>query len=260
LFIFSISPQLKKICEFSRDYLSPLHVSTNQKVLFSSHSSFSEMESAQQPWLKRIRSNLEKGVYEELVGAPGNSQSDDKLDQDVAKDVPRSFGGKPSTVEEQAAMTEVLTAFGRYEKGVGYTQGMGFIVCFALRQQGNVFTLETKENAFWLLVDAASRVPEGFFARAAHDEVLVFEEIVRNHAPAITDHLRDDLQSALCYLIPRWFLSLYVFTMPEETTLRIWNEILFPFPESEQQVSDYTKSLSFCSRHTLLAYSQKSEW
>jgi len=191
-----------------------------------------------EPWVKRVKSLRKPGLYPSLLG-PLEVEADDhsgnnnkhatKLAQDVAKDVPRSFGGRASTDDEQAALSEVLTAYGRYEAGEGYTQGMGFIVYFALQRQGSLSPL-AKENAFWLLVDASRRVPEGFFSRAAHDEILVFEEVVKEFAPAIKQHLGDNLRSALCYLIPRWFLSLFVFAMTETMTLRLWNEVLFPYP------------------------------
>ena len=103
--------------------------------------------------------------------------------------------------------------------------------------------MKAREYAFWLLVDSAKRLPKGFFARAAHDEVYIFEEFVRLYVPAFRDHLKEELLSALCYLIPRWFLSFFVFCMPESMTLALWNHVLFPFPAVENKSTKYDLAL-----------------
>ena len=71
-------------------------------------------------WIKRVKSIADENVYARLRTKTETNTS--SLNEQVSRDVPRSFGGKEASSLQQEALTEVLTAFSKYEGGEGYVR------------------------------------------------------------------------------------------------------------------------------------------
>ncbi|XP_069323900.1 growth hormone-regulated TBC protein 1 isoform X3 [Eulemur rufifrons] len=119
----------------------------------------------------------------------------------------------------QQALYNVLVAYGRHDRGVGYCQGMNFIAGCLILVTGD------EEVSFWLLDALVGRIlPDyygpGMLGLRTDQEVL--GELVRTKLPAVGALLdRHGVPWAL--LVSRWFVCLFVDVLPVETVLRIWD-------------------------------------
>ncbi|XP_075865721.1 growth hormone-regulated TBC protein 1 isoform X3 [Microcebus murinus] len=119
----------------------------------------------------------------------------------------------------QKALFNVLVAFGRHNRGVGYCQGMNFIAGYL------ILVTRDEEESFWLLDALVGRIlPDyygpGMLGLKTDQEVL--GDLVRAKLPAV-GALLDRHGVLWALLVSRWFICLFVDVLPVETVLRIWD-------------------------------------
>ncbi|XP_012518272.1 PREDICTED: growth hormone-regulated TBC protein 1 [Propithecus coquereli] len=160
------------------------------------------------------------GYYHRLLQGEG----DPGLEEAVSTDLNRTFPDNVrfrKTAEPclQKALYNVLVAYGRHDRGVGYCQGMNFIAGYL------ILVTKDEEESFWLLDALVGRIlPDyygpGMLGLKTDQEVL--GELVRAKLPAVGALLdRHGVPWAL--LVSRWFICLFVDVLPVETVLRIWD-------------------------------------
>ena len=141
-------------------------------------------------------------------------------------------------------MKRVLLAFARYNKAIGYCQGLNILTAVIL----DVVDMN-EEYAFMILIYLIDSILPNFFAnnlRALAVDMAVFREWLRAHHAKLHAHLQK-LQSSsqdasgtiyepplLNVFTIQWFLTLFATCLPRSVVLRVWdalmiegNEVLF---------------------------------
>uniref|UniRef100_A0A8C0WES5 Growth hormone-regulated TBC protein 1 n=1 Tax=Castor canadensis TaxID=51338 RepID=A0A8C0WES5_CASCN len=119
----------------------------------------------------------------------------------------------------QNTLYNVLLAYGLHNQGVGYCQGMNFIAGYL------ILITKSEEESFWLLDALVGRILPDYYSPAmlglkTDQEVLA--ELVRMKLPAVAA-LMDGHGVLWTLLVSRWFVCLFIDTLPVETVLRIWD-------------------------------------
>ncbi|XP_045422647.1 growth hormone-regulated TBC protein 1 isoform X2 [Lemur catta] len=160
------------------------------------------------------------GYYQHLLQGEGEPGLRDAVSTDLNRTFPDNVRfQKAAEPCLQQALYNVLVAYGRHNRAVGYCQGMNFIAGYLILVTGD------EEESFWLLDALVGRIlPDyygpGMLGLRTDQEVL--GELVRTKLPAVGALLdRHGMPWAL--LVSRWFVCLFVDVLPMETVLRIWD-------------------------------------
>ncbi|KAI5815314.1 rab-GTPase-TBC domain-containing protein [Pyronema omphalodes] len=162
------------------------------------------------------------GYYEDLLA---NGQDDPEVLAQIGMDINRTltdnifFRQGPGVVK----LRQVLVAYSRRNKEVGYCQGMNMIAASLL------LIMPSEEDAFWVLCSVVERIlPKTYFepsllASRADQEVL--KHFVFHLLPSLHHHLASLCVTleALCF---QWFLSIFTDTLAAEALFRVWDVIL----------------------------------
>jgi len=141
--------------------------------------------------------------------------------EQVLKDVPRTFPGHPrfsGPLGLSNALRRVLLAYSRRNPSVGYCQGMNFVAGFLLLHM-------PEEHAFWTLCAVVELHMRNYFDQnmiGLQVDERVLEECLERRLPRLHRHLAAMGFPYNC-LSTRWFMCLYLNSMPTETTLRVWD-------------------------------------
>ncbi|XP_069323899.1 growth hormone-regulated TBC protein 1 isoform X2 [Eulemur rufifrons] len=168
----------------------------------------------------QARMDRNPGYYQRLLQGEGDPGLEDAVSTDLNRTFPDNVRfQKAAEPCLQQALYNVLVAYGRHDRGVGYCQGMNFIAGCLILVTGD------EEVSFWLLDALVGRIlPDyygpGMLGLRTDQEVL--GELVRTKLPAVGALLdRHGVPWAL--LVSRWFVCLFVDVLPVETVLRIWD-------------------------------------
>ena len=122
-----------------------------------------------------------------------------------------------------ARLREVLLAYARRNRAVGYCQGMNLIAASLL------LALPTSEDAFWLLAAAVETIlPARYYdpsLLASRADQRVLRDYVSELLPKLSRHL-DALGVELEALTFPWFLSLFTACLSAEALYRVWDVLL----------------------------------
>ncbi|WEW60840.1 hypothetical protein PRK78_006328 [Emydomyces testavorans] len=146
----------------------------------------------------------------------------------LEKAIRRDLGSRTSyskyfmSQRNQEALFNVCKAYALYDGGVGYAQGMNFIVMPLLfnMDDGEAFTLLVKlMNKYGLRNMFIQEMP------GLHRHLYQFERLLEDLEPALTCHLRRRGVSPQLYAT-QWFLTLFAYRFPLQLVLRIY-DLLF---------------------------------
>ncbi|OWO98238.1 hypothetical protein B2J93_8158 [Marssonina coronariae] len=121
-----------------------------------------------------------------------------------------------------AKLSEVLLAYSRRNKEVGYCQGMNLITACLL------LIMPTAEDAFWVLTSIIENIlPQGYYDHsllASRADQQVLRQYVTEILPKLSSHL-DNLSIELEALTFQWFLSVFTDCLSAEALFRVWDVV-----------------------------------
>jgi small G protein signaling modulator 3 len=120
-------------------------------------------------------------------------------------------------------LNEVLLAYSRRNKDVGYCQGMNLITANLL------LIMPSAEDAFWILTSIIENIlPHGYYdhsLRASRADQQVLRQYVTSILPKLSTHL-NTLCIELEALTFQWFLSVFTDCLSAEALFRVWDVVL----------------------------------
>uniref|UniRef100_A0A6B2L446 Rab-GAP TBC domain-containing protein n=1 Tax=Arcella intermedia TaxID=1963864 RepID=A0A6B2L446_9EUKA len=170
-------------------------------------------------YLNLKKTPFESGLYEKLLQEEGNRV----LLKQIEKDLPRTFPYHPFFVSKEGreALGRILKAFSLKHPEIGYTQAMNFIAGFLL-------LLMEEELAFKVTTIIVEYIVPGYYMNTMtglQADQLVLCHLVKETLPELSEHL-PKIGVDLKVVTTKWFLCLYIHTLPFASVIRVW-DILF---------------------------------
>ncbi len=148
-----------------------------------------------------------------------------KTRRDIRADIPRTLQSHPKfrANDGRLQLERVLCAFSLRNPIIGYCQSMSHIVAFLL-------LYFNEENTFWFLcylVDVL--LPADYYSPSllgARVDTAVFKQLIQKKQSKLYKHLeRNGIDlTAVCL---KWFMCLYLLTLPLESAARVWDAVMF---------------------------------
>ena len=163
------------------------------------------------------------GYYDDLI-SQDSSLDDPVIVSQIKMDINRTltdniFFRRGTGVQK---LEDVLLAYSRRNKEVGYCQGMNMITACLL------LIIPSAEDAFWLLASIIENIlPQGYYDHsllASRADQQVLRHYVTDILPKLSAHL-DDLGIELEALTFQWFLSVFTDCLSAEALFRVWDVI-----------------------------------
>ena len=163
------------------------------------------------------------GYYDDLI-SQDSALDDPVIVSQIKMDINRTltdniFFRRGTGVQK---LEEVLLAYSRRNKEVGYCQGMNMITACLL------LIIPSAEDAFWLLASIIENIlPQGYYDHsllASRADQQVLRHYVSDILPKLSAHL-DDLGIELEALTFQWFLSVFTDCLSAEALFRVWDVI-----------------------------------
>ncbi|EGZ12270.1 hypothetical protein PHYSODRAFT_517537 [Phytophthora sojae] len=150
-------------------------------------------------------------------------------EMDIEKDLPRTFPlSLRSSMRQSQELSEdgdhfgelrrVLQAYSLRNPTVGYCQSMNFLAAVLLQQMG-------EEEAFWVLASIVEELTPQYHTRTmtgSRADQRVFSDLVTQKLPVLANHLQT-LGVDFEPFTLKWFLCLFLNTLPFEPVMRIWD-------------------------------------
>ncbi|XP_035726381.1 uncharacterized protein LOC118443462 isoform X3 [Vespa mandarinia] len=175
-----------------------------------------------------------------------SNPDDEELGIQIVKDLHRTgcslFCGAAGR-DNQAVLRRVLLGFARWNKSVGYCQGLNVLAALVLQVMDRAESSAVKVMIY--LIEGV--LPEGYFAdnlRGLSVDMAVFRDLLRSRMPKLSKHLEilqsdaKDKATGSSYEPPltnvftmQWFLTLFCHCLPQDAVLRVWDLI---FLEGDQ--------------------------
>ncbi|UNI24678.1 hypothetical protein JDV02_010408 [Purpureocillium takamizusanense] len=164
------------------------------------------------------------GYYEDLVAQSGEDDDAVVVGQ-IQMDIHRTltdniFFRKGPGVQK---LNEVLVAYSRRNREVGYCQGMNLIAANLL------LIMPSAEDAFWILASIIETIlPQGYYDHSlmsSRADQQVLRQYVSTVLPKLSAHL-DSLSIELEALTFQWFLSVFTDCLCAEALFRVWDVVL----------------------------------
>ncbi|CAI4217372.1 unnamed protein product [Parascedosporium putredinis] len=164
------------------------------------------------------------GYYDDLIAQP-TTEDDATVVAQIEMDINRTltdniFFRKGPGV---ARLNEVLLAYARRNREVGYCQGMNLITANLL------LIMPSAEDAFWILTSIVETIlPQGYYDHSlltSRADQQVLRRYVREILPRLSQHL-DELGVELEALTFQWFLSVFTDCLSAEALFRVWDVVL----------------------------------
>ncbi|KAL5114683.1 hypothetical protein ACEQ8H_007416 [Pleosporales sp. CAS-2024a] len=162
------------------------------------------------------------GYYEDLVA---NGSSDATIATQIQMDITRTLTDNIffRTGPGVQKLNQVLLAYSRRNREVGYCQGMNLIAACLL------LIMPTAEDAFWMLASMIESIlPENYYDAhllTSRADQSVLRSYVVELLPRLSAHL-DALEIELEALTFQWFLSVFTDCLSAEALFRVWDVVL----------------------------------
>ncbi|XP_034935653.1 uncharacterized protein [Chelonus insularis] len=208
-------------------------------------------------WLTLAERHLEqRGVdwkqAEKLCFNEWTNPDDEELGIQIVKDLHRTgcslFCGAAGR-DNQAVLRRVLLGYARWNKAVGYCQGLNVLAALVLQVIDRNEAAAVKVMIY--LIEGV--LPEGYYAdnlRGLSIDMAVFRDLLKQRLPKLSKHL-ESLQSDIkdkatgsSYEPPltnvftmQWFLTLFCHCLPQDAVLRVWDLIFLEGDEVLLKVS-----------------------
>lgn len=164
------------------------------------------------------------GYYDDLV-AQDSEEDDSTVISQIGMDIHRTltdnifFRAGPGVQK----LEEVLIAYARRNKDVGYCQGMNLITANLL------LILPSAEDTFWVLATIVENIlPQGYYdhsLQSSRADQQVLRQYVSIVLPKLSAHL-DNLGVELETMTFQWFLSVFTDCLCAEALFRVWDVVL----------------------------------
>ncbi|KAJ8668506.1 hypothetical protein QAD02_010169 [Eretmocerus hayati] len=196
-------------------------------------------------WLTLAERHLEqRGVdwkqAEKLCFNEWSNPDDEELGIQIVKDLHRTgcslFCGAAGR-DNQVVLRRVLLGFARWNKSVGYCQGLNVLAAQILQVVDRDECAAVKVMIH--LIEGV--LPEAYFAenlRGLSVDMAVFRDLLRYRLPKLSKHLESlqfdpkDKSAGSSYEPPltnvftmQWFLTLFCHCLPQDAVLRVWDLI-----------------------------------
>ncbi|CAD8048160.1 unnamed protein product [Paramecium primaurelia] len=184
----------------------------------------------------------------------------------VERDVKRTFPSHPFfQLESQSSqlLSQLLNLVGATFKGIGYTQGMNFILAFMLMQSGG--NIEQTWSASFLMFYCSKWMLYAIYMTEFPLMRLicsVTKEILKQQDVQLYKHyMKLDIDDS--YLLCKWIFTLYLYNIPKQACLHFWDIIfqngIFIIASINCQllISIRTSILSFKNSTQFLEYAQE---
>ncbi|KAL1116390.1 hypothetical protein AAG570_004864 [Ranatra chinensis] len=183
--------------------------------------------------------NVNWGQAERVLFNESTNPDDYELSAQIVKDLHRTgcslFCGATGQ-HNQALLKRVLLAYARWNKSVGYCQGLNMLAALILQVMQGSQSATVKVMIY--LIEGV--LPESYFAnnlRGLSVDMAVFRDVLRIKLPDLSRHLdhlqHDSKESGSSYEPPlmdvftmQWFLTIFSNCLPQPTVLRVW-DLLF---------------------------------
>ncbi|CAF3971921.1 unnamed protein product, partial [Adineta steineri] len=165
-----------------------------------------------------------------------SNPDDDQLGIQIVKDLHRTGCSWSSNEHDRATLKRVLLAFARYNKSIGYCQGLNILTAVIL----DVVDMN-EEYALMILIYLIDSILPNFFEnnlRALAIDMAVFREWLRVYNGKLHLHLQN-LQSSshdasgtiyepplLNVFTIQWFLTLFATCLSRRVALRVWDALM----------------------------------
>jgi hypothetical protein len=146
---------------------------------------------------------------------------------EIEKDLPRTFpvaAGESSAAEDRlrrsstGELRRVLQAYSLRNPRIGYCQSMNFLAAVLLHHMD-------EEEAFWVLTAVVEELTPNYHTRSmagSRADQRVFADLVQQKLPTLFQHMHA-LGVDFEPFTLKWFLCLFLNTLPFEPVLRIWD-------------------------------------
>lgn len=164
------------------------------------------------------------GYYDDIV-AQETEQDDPVVVSQIQMDIHRTLTDNIFFREGPGVqkLNEVLVAYSRRNKDVGYCQGMNLITANLL------LITPSAEEAFWILASIVENIlPQGYYDHsliASRADQQVLRQYVSTVLPKLSAHL-ESLSIELEALTFQWFLSVFTDCLSAEALFRVWDVVL----------------------------------
>lgn len=164
------------------------------------------------------------GYYDDIV-AQSPDQDDPTVVGQIQMDIHRTLTDNIFFREGPGVqkLNEVLVAYSRRNKDVGYCQGMNLITANLL------LITPSAEEAFWILVSIVENIlPHGYYDQSlisSRADQQVLRQYVTSVLPKLSAHL-ESLSIELEALTFQWFLSVFTDCLSAEALFRVWDVVL----------------------------------
>eukprot|EP00727_Mastigamoeba_balamuthi_P003736 m51a1_g1336 hypothetical protein (681) ;mRNA; r:309630-312565 len=169
-----------------------------------------------------LRAMEAPGYYTKLVQSlslDGNTTA-----EEIERDLERTFPGHPMFLGEHPErgieeLRRVLVAYSARNPQVGYCQSMNVVAAWLL------LIMHSEEDAFWMLCAVAENFSPRYYTPnmvGCQIDIRIFKELVTTYYPRLQQHF-EDCSLSLELATTKWFLCVFVGSLPNETTLRIWD-------------------------------------
>ncbi|XP_054163959.1 TBC1 domain family member 30-like [Oppia nitens] len=196
---------------------------------------------------------------------------DETLGVQIVKDLHRTgcslFSGEEA--QNQALLKQVLLAYARWNKSVGYCQGFNMLAAIILKvMEGDV---DDSLKVMIYLIEGV--LPESYFAnnlRGLSVDMAVFRDLLRLRLSTLAKHLDklqyvgQDQSTGASYEPPlinvftmQWFLTLFTNCLPQSSVLRIWDLI---FLEGNEVLLRAALAIWDCLADRILTVSSADEF
>ena len=180
----------------------------------------------------------------------------------IEQDLLRTFPSRADFASEGAPgvrkLRRVLQAYALTTGG--YLQGQNYLAAQLLVVMGD------EAGAFWVLRALCDRMFGRYFSGPGADsmeglkaDIGLVTRRLDAEVPEVMAHLREHGMGDLTLFCPKWYLCLFVNTLPEEVLLRVWDNVILRAGAWEEALFAVTVALLKASAGAVLAAGGLSE-